>query len=177
MEGRLRLSGVRGGYGSVRVLDCIDLDAKAGLVTALVGSNGAGKSTTLRTIAGLLPVTSGTITLDGEAIESWPVDRRVEHGIVMVPEGRLIFPKMTVEENLRIGAFSTRARDHNKANLERIYHLFPRLLERRRQAGGTLSGGEQQMLALGRGLMAEPRILLMDEPSLGLAPLVTRHTT
>ena len=175
MSASLQLKGVVGGYGAVRILHGVDLTAEAGGVTALIGSNGAGKSTTLRTVAGLLPVAEGSITFDGDPIETLPTDQRVDLGVVMVPEGRLIFAEMSVEENLRLGAFTSRARDNTVDNLAKINDLFPRLHNRRNQAGGTLSGGEQQMLALGRGLMAEPRVLLLDEPSLGLAPVMAQH--
>ncbi|MBO34483.1 MAG: branched-chain amino acid ABC transporter ATP-binding protein [Rhodospirillaceae bacterium] len=175
MSASLQLTGVVGGYGAVRILHGVDLTAEAGGVTALIGSNGAGKSTTLRTVAGLLPVAEGSITFDGDPIETLPTDQRVDLGVVMVPEGRLIFAEMSVEENLRLGAFTSRARDNTADNLAKINDLFPRLHNRRNQAGGTLSGGEQQMLALGRGLMAEPRVLLLDEPSLGLAPVMAQH--
>jgi branched-chain amino acid transport system ATP-binding protein len=175
MSASLQLKGVVGGYGAVRILHGVDLTAEAGGVTALIGSNGAGKSTTLRTVAGLLPVAEGSITFDGDSIETLPTDQRVDLGVVMVPEGRLIFAEMSVEENLRLGAFTSRARDNTADNLAKINDLFPRLHNRRNQAGGTLSGGEQQMLALGRGLMAEPRVLLLDEPSLGLAPVMAQH--
>ncbi len=175
MSASLQLKGVVGGYGAVRILHGVDLTAEAGGVTALIGSNGAGKSTTLRTVAGLLPVAEGSISFDGDPIETLPTDQRVDLGVVMVPEGRLIFAEMSVEENLRLGAFTSRARDNTADNLAKINDLFPRLHNRRNQAGGTLSGGEQQMLALGRGLMAEPRVLLLDEPSLGLAPVMAQH--
>ncbi len=175
MSASLQLTGVVGGYGAVRILHGVDLTAEAGGVTALIGSNGAGKSTTLRTVAGLLPVAEGSISFDGDPIETLPTDQRVDLGVVMVPEGRLIFAEMSVEENLRLGAFTSRARDNTADNLAKINDLFPRLHNRRNQAGGTLSGGEQQMLALGRGLMAEPRVLLLDEPSLGLAPVMAQH--
>ncbi len=172
--GSLEITGLVSGYGEVTTVHGIDLTVEAGRVTALVGSNGAGKSTTLRAVAGLLPIRAGAIRLDGEPLHTLTSDKRVDRGLVMVPEGRMIFSYMTVEENLRIGAFTPRARGRVRDNLERVYDLLPRLSERHGQLGGTLSGGEQQMLALGRGLMAEPRLLLLDEPTLGLAPLVAQ---
>ena len=144
----------------------------AGRITALVGGNGAGKTTAMRMLAGLLTPDSGTIRYKGEAVEGWSSAQRVAAGIVLVPEGRLVFPDMTVEENLRLGAINRQARPHTAEGLDKVYAQFPRLGERRRQAAGTLSGGEQQMLALGRGLMSLPKVLLLDEPSLGLAPLM-----
>ncbi len=173
--GSLEITGLVSGYGEVTTVHGIDLTVEAGRVTALVGSNGAGKSTTLRAVAGLLPIRAGAIRLDGEPLHTLTSDKRVDRGLVMVPEGRMIFSYMTVEENLRIGAFTPRARGRVRDNLERVYDLLPRLSERHGQLGGTLSGGEQQMLALGRGLMAEPRLLLLDEPTLGLAPVVAQR--
>jgi len=163
------------GYGSVPVLRGVSLDVRPGSITALVGANGAGKTTLLRTVAGLQPSGSGGIYLDGRDMASWPSSRRVEEGVTLVPEGRSIFPDFSVEENLRIGAYAPRARAAAAGRLKEVYDLFPRLHERRHQKGGSLSGGEQQMLALGRGLMSRPRLLLLDEPSLGLAPLLARH--
>ncbi len=168
----LDISDLACGYGAMMAVHGIDLAVRRGEITALLGSNGAGKSTTLRALSGLIPSNRGTIRLDGQDITGLRADRRGERGIVMVPEGRLIFPQMTVEENLRIGAFAPRARRATAETLDRVYGRFPRLAERRRQLGGTLSGGEQQMLALGRGLMAKPEVLLLDEPSLGLAPIM-----
>jgi branched-chain amino acid transport system ATP-binding protein len=159
-----------GGYGAVEVLHGISLSVARNGITALVGGNGAGKTTTLRFLSGLLATTSGEIRFDGEAITGWDAARRVAAGIALVPEGRMIFPDLSVEENLRLGAFAARARRHTAETLDRMYTLFPRLAERRRQAGSTLSGGEQQMLALGRGLMSLPTVLLLDEPTLGLSP-------
>ena len=168
----LEISGLACGYGAIVAVHEVDITVPKGEITALLGSNGAGKSTILRALSGLIPPMRGTIRLNGEDISEFKADRRVDHGIVMVPEGRMIFPEMTVEENLRIGAFAPRARKATPETLHEVYELFPRLAERRRQAGGTLSGGEQQMLALGRGLMAIPTVLLLDEPSLGLAPIM-----
>jgi branched-chain amino acid transport system ATP-binding protein len=144
-------------------------------ITALVGSNGAGKTTLLRTVAGLLAPTAGAIVYDGTPVDGWPSSRRVAGGIVLVPEGRLIFPHFTVEENLRIAAYAPKARGRFRDTLAEVYALFPRLKERRGQLGGLLSGGEQQMLAIGRGLMALPRLLLLDEPTLGLAPVMAQQ--
>jgi branched-chain amino acid transport system ATP-binding protein len=170
----LTLTEIVSGYGDVMALHGVSLVVREGSVTALLGSNGAGKSTLLKTVAGILTPRRGEIAFDGGIIGQQRASERVERGIVLIPEGRLIFPEMSVEENLRVGAFAPHARPHVVRGLERAYALFPRLAERRRQSGGTLSGGEQQMLALGRGLMAEPRLLLLDEPTLGLAPLIAQ---
>ena len=174
-EALLEVRGLVSGYGAVVAVHGVDLTIPAGAVTAVVGSNGAGKSTTLRAISGLLPIRAGTIRFDGDDVTALSTDQRVDRGIVMVPEGRLIFPRMSVEENLRIGAFAPRGRSHRAETLATVYSMFPRLKERRGQMGGTLSGGEQQMLALGRGLMARPKVLLLDEPTLGLAPMMAHQ--
>ena len=159
------------GYGRVRVVRDLSLAVATGSITALVGSNGAGKTTLLRTVAGLMQPEAGAVRLDGTDLVGTRCHERVERGIVLVPEGRLVFPLFTVEENLRIGAFAPHARAAAAEHTEEMYALFPRLRERRRQLAGTLSGGEQQMLAIARGLMSRPRLLLLDEPTLGLAPL------
>ncbi len=171
----LDLQAVTSGYGEVQVLESVSLEVAAGSITALVGSNGAGKTTLMRAIAGLLPLAGGHILLDGVDIGLAPTHRRIELGLALVPEGRLIFPDFTVEENLKIGAITRHARPGRQRRLDEMFALFPRLRERRGQAGGTLSGGEQQMLALARGMMARPRLLLLDEPSLGLAPIVVEQ--
>jgi branched-chain amino acid transport system ATP-binding protein len=158
-------------YGKVEALKGVSVSVDEGEIVTLIGANGAGKTTTLKTISGVRPVSSGTITFDGEDITGRPACQLVEMGISQAPEGRGIFPGMSVLENLEMGAYARRRADTSEA-LERVYELFPRLLERRSQAGGTLSGGEQQMLAIGRALMARPKVLLLDEPSMGLAPML-----
>jgi branched-chain amino acid transport system ATP-binding protein len=159
-------------YGRIHAIKGISLQVDKGEIVTLIGANGAGKSTTLRTISGLLQPREGSIRLDGQAIDKCRPHEIALRGIAHVPEGRHIFPRLTVEENLEMGAFTVSDRAVIKQQKEFIYHLFPRLQERRHQKGGTLSGGEQQMLATGRALMMRPRILLMDEPSMGLAPVL-----
>jgi branched-chain amino acid transport system ATP-binding protein len=172
MNSILELQGLESGYGEVGVLHGIDLRCGQGKITALVGSNGAGKTTLMRTIAGIVPVASGSIAFDGSDVTNQPAHTRVEMGLIMVPEGRLVFTDMSVADNLRTGSVNRRARGKWRSTLVEVYELFPRLFERQNQLAGTLSGGEQQMLALGRGLMGLPQMLLLDEPTLGLAPAV-----
>ena len=170
----LTLSDIRVRYGSVEVLHGINLRVEEGEIVTILGANGAGKSTTLLTISGLVRPSSGEITFDGKALLKIPSHEVVNLGIAQSPEGRRVFGPMTVLENLRLGAFSVRDEQTTARTLEWIFELFPRLYERRQQLAGTLSGGEQQMLAIGRALLAQPRLLLLDEPSLGLAPLLVR---
>jgi branched-chain amino acid transport system ATP-binding protein len=161
-------------YGSIQALRGISLHVDAGEVVTLIGANGAGKSTTLRTISGLLEPKSGTIQFDGRPIHGLPPHRIVQSGLVQVPEGREIFANLTVEENLQVASFTRKDRDGIRRDRERALDLFPRVRERLRQLAGTLSGGEQQMLAIARALVAKPKLLMLDEPSLGLAPQVVR---
>ena len=162
------------GYGGVPILRGVSMDVSAGEIVAVLGANGVGKTTLNRAISGLIRATSGSIQFDGRRIDAEPAHTIVAAGLVHVPEGRKIFPNMSVRENLELGSYR-RARSHRAANLERIIGIFPRLGERTLQLAGTLSGGEQQMLAIGRGLMAEPRLIIMDEPSLGLSPLLVEE--
>ena len=168
----LELKNIHTYYGSIHALKGVSMIVNQGEIVTLIGSNGAGKSTTLRTIQGILRPKEGTILLEGKALEKVPPHEIVGLGIAQSPEGRLIFPRMTVLENLEMGAFLRKDKAEIKKDLEWVFALFPRLKERIGQAGGTLSGGEQQMLAMGRALMARPRILLLDEPSMGLSPLL-----
>jgi branched-chain amino acid transport system ATP-binding protein len=171
----LELKDVHTYYGNIHALKGISLKVDKGEIVTLIGSNGAGKTTTLRTIQGLLRPRSGQIALEGEELTRLPAHVITERGVSQSPEGRLIFPRMTVLENLEMGAFARKDSDGIRKDLERVFVLFPRLKERVKQKGGTLSGGEQQMLAMGRALMANPRVLLLDEPSMGLAPILVEQ--
>ena len=168
----LELRGINAYYGNIQALAGVSLQVEQGEIVTLIGANGAGKSTTLRTISGLLRPRAGQVIYDGQPIESMPPHEIVKLGLSQVPEGRRIFPRMTVSENLEMGAFARNDQPAIRRDLDRVLALFPRLRERLTQQGGTLSGGEQQMLAMGRALMAAPRILLLDEPSMGLAPML-----
>ncbi len=170
----LKIDNLQVSYGGIRALRGISLEVPDGKIVTLIGANGAGKSTTLRTISGLVKADSGSITYDGQELLGQPIYKILQKGIALVPEGRRVFTNLTVLENLKIGAYLRNDKAQIEKDLDWVYELFPRLKERSWQAGGTLSGGEQQMLAVARALMGKPRVIMMDEPSLGLAPLVVK---
>lgn len=170
----LEVKDLRVNYGGIAALKGISFEVNEGEIVTLIGANGAGKSTTLKAISGLVPMAGGSIVYNGETISGFDSQKIVQRGISLVPEGRRVFPNLTVLENLKIGAYLRTDKEGIEEDIERMYELFPRLKERHWQMAGTLSGGEQQMLAVGRGLMAKPKVMMMDEPSLGLAPLIVR---
>ncbi len=170
----ISINNINVGYGEIQVLFDVSLEVREGEVLSIVGANGAGKSTLLKTISGLLTPTQGEIIYDGRKISGTPADEIVAEGLIHVPEGRRLFSLMTVLENLELGAFSRNGRKNFDKNLAEVYELFPRLAERKHQMAGTLSGGEQQMVAIGRGIMAQPKVMMLDEPSLGLAPVLKK---
>jgi branched-chain amino acid transport system ATP-binding protein len=169
---RLEIKNLSAGYGPIQVLQSLNLRVEPGELISVIGPNGAGKSTLLRTISGLIRPTSGSVVFDGKQIEKMPADQIVRQGLIHVPEGRRIFSRLSVLENLEMGAYTRR--DAITKDLDDVFGLFPRLAERRSQKAGTLSGGEQQMLAIGRALLSKPKLLVLDEPSMGLAPLIVR---
>ena len=171
----LRIEGLKISYGGINAVKGIDLEVNDGEMVALIGANGAGKTTTLKAICGIVPAREGHVHYRGQDVTGMPSYALVERGLALVPEGRGVFGRLTVEENLDMGAYTRRNRAEIKSDLARVYELFPRLKERRRQTAGTMSGGEQQMLAIGRALMSSPRLLLLDEPSMGLAPMMVQR--
>ena len=171
----LSLASVSAGYGSFQALFGVSLHVPAGEAVGVIGPNGAGKTTLMRVISGLIPLRDGTMSIEGRLVNGLPAHKIIERGIAHVPENRRLFPRLSVEENLRIGAFIPQARARFAEQIDWVYGLFPRLKDRRTQLAGTLSGGEQQMCAIGRALMSKPKLLLMDEPSAGLAPLVVQQ--
>ncbi|HDZ79830.1 MAG TPA: ABC transporter ATP-binding protein [Roseobacter sp.] len=171
----LELRDISVNYGKISAIRNISIGVPEGQIVTIIGGNGAGKTTTLRAMSGMLPLQGGEIYFDGKRVDGMAPHKIVAHGIAHVPEGRRIFPDMTVEENLRTGAFLRKDKDKIEADLEDVFNRFPRLRERRRQRAQTMSGGEQQMLAIGRALMSDPRVLLMDEPSMGLAPVIVEE--
>jgi branched-chain amino acid transport system ATP-binding protein len=171
----LEVKNLNAGYGGFQALFGISMNVKAGEAVAVIGSNGAGKTTLLRVLSGLLPATGGEMTMNGTSLRTTPAHKIIETGIAHVPESRRLFPKLTVEDNLRMGAYIPSARAKIGERLEYVYSLFPRMKERRTQMAGTMSGGEQQMCAIGRALMSSPKLVLLDEPSMGLAPVIVQQ--
>ncbi len=171
----LDVNGISVNYGDIQALWNISFSVAKGQLVALIGANGAGKTTTLKALCGLIPTANGTIHYNGTQVTGMPVHKVVDLGITLVPEGRQLFPKMTVEENLLVGAYLKRAHGKRQQTLKRVYEIFPRLEERRTQTAETLSGGEQQMVAIGRALMQDPQVIMFDEPSLGLAPIMVQE--
>lgn len=171
----IAVEGIRAGYGAINILWDVSISVQPGQLTTIIGPNGAGKTTLLRAIMGLVPLAQGAIRLDGKVLNGMPTWKMPDLGMVMIPEGRMIFKDMTIEENLMLGAFSKKHRAGARRQCDKAYDMFPRLGERRHKPAGTLSGGEAQMLAMGRGLMSDPRVLIIDEPSLGLAPVVVNE--
>lgn len=171
----LKIENINVYYGAIHALKGISVDVKEGEIVTLIGANGAGKSTILRTVSGLLRAKTGSVTFEGKSISTMPAEEIVKQGISQVPEGRRIFANMTVEENMELGAYIRKDKAGIRKDIDKVFGRFPRLGERRTQVAGTLSGGEQQMLAIGRGLMSQPRLMLLDEPSMGLAPLLVKE--
>lgn len=172
-EALLEVDALMAGYGDTQVIHGLSIRVATGGITALLGANGAGKTTLMKTLAGLVPVTSGRMRFEGTDITRMACNKRVLAGMVLVPEGRMVFPTLSVHENLQLGGINPRARITWRRTMDHVFHVFPKLLERASQQASTLSGGEQQMLAIGRGLMAQPRLMLLDEPTLGLAPVMS----